>query len=166
MIVRLLGPQDAEDYRKVRLEALRQHPDAFAVSYEEEEVRPVSIYEERFQSNENYTFGAFDGDELIGTVTLLKERYRKLKHRANIVAMYVQSPHRSKGVGKKLMTAAIKQAKSEPDIEQVYLTVVQSNASAKKLYQSLGFTTFGIDSKALKIGQDYLDEELMVLAII
>ena len=40
--IRLLVPDDAAVYRALRLRALREHPEAFTSSFEEETVRPLS----------------------------------------------------------------------------------------------------------------------------
>ena len=50
-----------------------------------------------------------------------------------------------------------------PDIEQVTLAVSRQNAGAKALYESLRFEVYGCEKGALKIGNEYVDEELMVL---
>ncbi|MGQ0519222.1 GNAT family N-acetyltransferase, partial [Bacillus sp. D-CC] len=41
--------------------------------------------------------------------------------------------------------------------------VVVGNDGAKKLYESLGFQTFGIQERSLKYNGQYWDEEHMVL---
>uniref|UniRef100_UPI00201C8D36 GNAT family N-acetyltransferase n=1 Tax=Bacillus cereus TaxID=1396 RepID=UPI00201C8D36 len=72
---------------------------------------------------------------------------------------------RGPGLGKHLMLAVINQAKVLAVVEQIDLTVVSSNDSAKGLYKSLGFQVFGTEKRALKIGQQYVDEDYMVLYI-
>ncbi|MBO0996065.1 GNAT family N-acetyltransferase [Bacillus sp. SD088] len=163
MEIRLLNPLDAKNYLDLRLEALQTNPEAFASSYEEEKDQSVEKYESRFQSQDSLTFGAFENEKLIGVVTLVVEKKKKLKHRANIFAMYVSPEKRGIGVGKNLMLEAIKKAKGLEGIEQVYLTVVTTNDLAKRLYSSLGFKKFGEDKRAIKLGNRYFDEELMVL---
>lgn len=163
MNIRLLQSSDAEEYRKLRLVALQKHPSAFASSYEEEKDRSAAIYGERFQSEESFTFGAFEEEKLIGSVTLLKETKFKLKHRALIVAMYVTNDSRGKGVGKALISAALEKAKEIGGIEQIYLAVESTNEPAKRLYSSFGFEVFGKDIRAMKIEDNYYDEEHMVL---
>lgn len=165
MNIRLLNPNDAEEYLKHRLVALKNHPAAFASSYEEEKDRPADVYGDRFQSEDSFTFGAFEDGALIGSVTLFKESKLKLKHRANIFAMYVSPEKRKMGVGKQLMSAAIERARMINEIEKIYLTVEATNDGAKKLYQSFGFEIYGRDKNALKIGDEYFDEEHMVMYI-
>lgn len=77
--------------------------------------------------------------------------------------MYVCPENRNSGIAKSLMLKAIKKAKAIEGVEQIYLTVTSSNEPAKKLYQSLGFKTYGIDERALKVDHTYFDDELMVL---
>jgi RimJ/RimL family protein N-acetyltransferase len=43
------------------------------------------------------------------------------------------------------------------------LTVVSDNHPAKRLYESLGFETYGVERRALKYNGQYYDEDLMVL---
>ena len=45
------------------------------------------------------------------------------------------------------------------------VSVSSSQIAAKKLYRSLGFESFGVEEKALKIGDQYLKEEYMVLRL-
>ncbi|MGM7722919.1 hypothetical protein [Metabacillus sp. Hm71] len=89
MEIRLLNPLDAKNYLNLRLEALQSSPEAFSSSYEEEKDHPVEKYEIRFRAQDSFTFGAFENEKLFGAVTLVKEKKLKLKHRANIFAMYV-----------------------------------------------------------------------------
>jgi hypothetical protein len=47
----------------------------------------------------------------------------------------------------------------------VNLTVSSRQVPAKILYRSLGFETFGVEHEALKIGDQYFDDEYMVLRL-
>jgi ribosomal protein S18 acetylase RimI-like enzyme len=61
------------------------------------------------------------------------------------------------------MQEMIRLLRSRPGLEQVALGVSTTNVAAKRLYESLGFEIYGRENRALKIGDEYVDEELMVL---
>jgi len=165
MEIRVLTSSDAERYWVLRLEALQQNPEAFATSYEEAVMRenPIDQTARNFSAEGNYTFGAFENAELIGVVTLLLEKSNKLKHRANIFAMYVTPKKQRLGVGYALLTEAINMAKTIGHIEKINLSVVASNEKAKKLYMKLGFKVYGYEENALKVNGGSYDDEHMVL---
>jgi ribosomal protein S18 acetylase RimI-like enzyme len=163
MEIRRLISGDAESYRALRHEALLKNPEAFSSSYEDEMYYGEQEYGQRLDNKLTYTFGAFANGQLVGVVTLVPEGKVKIKHRANIFAMYVTPSQRGQGTGRFLMKKAIQQAAELTSIEQIYLTVNASNEPAKKLYASLGFETYGVDKKAMVIDGTYHDEELMVL---
>jgi ribosomal protein S18 acetylase RimI-like enzyme len=43
------------------------------------------------------------------------------------------------------------------------LSVATGNAPALQLYRRMGFTTYGVERRSLKIGDQFHDEELMEL---
>lgn len=163
--IKILTIEHADIYRSLRLKALKNNPEAFSSSYEEEVVLPLSVFEKRLQSTETFIFGAFSDNRLVGTVTLVKESKRKLQHRATIYAMYVSEESRQKGIGKALMVNALEKARNLKTIEQIYLTVVKENKTAKSLYKLSGFQVYALERKALIIDDNYYDEEHMVCFI-
>jgi len=165
MIIRRLSPLDAEAYLDIRLEGLKNTPEAFGSSYEEEKDHPVEKYKLRFQSNDSFTLGAFEDNQLDGVVTLVKEKLLKLQHKATIIAMYVSPEKRGLGIGKALMVEVINAANDMEGLEQICLTVVTTNKPARNLYASLGFDVFGTEKRALKVDDTYFNEEHMVLLL-
>jgi len=164
LYIRQLNADDAESYFQLRLEALQSSPESFVVTHseEKEQENPILNIKKRIDNLDSYTYGAFINDELYGIVTLKREIRLKIKHKANILGMYVSYKKQGQGIGKALLKQVIEKAKSL-EIEQVHLSVVSSNESAKKLYTSFGFETYGIEKKALKLNNQYWDEEHMVL---
>jgi ribosomal protein S18 acetylase RimI-like enzyme len=160
---RILNGNDADAYQKIRLEGLKNSPEAFGSSYEEEQLYPIDLYKSRLESDTAFTFGVFEKEELAGVVTLVKETKVKLKHKASIYAMYVSPDYRGRGIGKKLMAEVVKKAQAFDDTEQLHLSVVSTNPLAKQLYTSFGFTVYGHEKRALKADGIYYDEDHMVL---
>ncbi|RFB18323.1 GNAT family N-acetyltransferase [Bacillus sp. HNG] len=165
MNIRKLIPEDAEGYWKLRLKGLTTDPDAFLITYDEaiKKEDPIGEYKKSFLSDEIVTIGAFEEANLVGMVTLVRETRQKIRHRANIVAMYVDDEKRGKGIAKALLTEAIKVAENISEIEQLYLTLDAENKPAKELYKKLGFETFAVNKKAMKYNGQYRGEEHMVL---
>lgn len=159
--IRQLTAEDATLYKALRLEALRNHPEAFGSDYEAEKDRPVERYATRLESEQSSTIGAFREGELVGVVTIVCLEPIKMKHRANLFAMYVTPHARKQQIGRRLVQEALQRLKQHPVIEQIHLSVVQTNEAAKALYRSLGFESYAIEPRALKIDDTYHDEELM-----
>ena len=63
------------------------------------------------------------------------------------------------------MEELLRRARSQSGLEQVTLAVASGQVAAKKLYLQLGFQVYGREPQALKVGQVYVDEELMTLFI-
>lgn len=166
LLVRQLSEGDAEAYHTLRLHLLQVSPDAYGTTYAEAVKRPVAQTAERLRAQSypeiGFTLGAFAPD-LVGMVTVLREQGAKTRHKAAVFAMGVAASSRGRGIGRALLTEAIERAKRLERLEQLLLTVVLPNESARNLYHALGFVTYGIDERGLKLGAEYWDEERMVL---
>jgi ribosomal protein S18 acetylase RimI-like enzyme len=91
---------------------------------------------------ERIVLGAFDGDQLIGTVTLLLSLPPNQPHRAEIAKMMTRISHRGQGVAEALMGVAERLAVERGRTLLVLDTAVEDGAS--RLYEALGFTLAGI----------------------
>ena len=69
---------------------------------------------------------------------------------------------RGKGVASALMKEIVRRARDMDGVEQITL-VASANLPAQRLYKALGFESYGIEPHSLKIGNDYVDDVLMVL---
>ncbi len=164
--IRPFTENDVEAYARLRLQGLRQNPEAFGSSYEEEKDRPVEELKPRIADQpEKFTLGGWADGTLVGMVGFYRETRLKTHHKGIIWGMYVDSTMRGQGIGKQLMQAAITRARMIEGLVQIHLTVVSTNASARRLYIGLGFELYGTEPRALKVGEQYYDEDLMVLKL-
>jgi len=162
--IRRLAPDDAQAYRAIRLEALAAFPDAFTSSVDEERPTADTWSRERLAAQEGRAMlGAFVGDALAGTAGLMRRARAKERHRADFFGMYVAPAYAGRRIGRKLVDASIAEALGWPGLEQIVLSVTYSNARARRLYLDAGFVTFGIEHRAIKVGDAYYDKEHMVL---
>src|ERR1044071_1140224 len=105
-VVRRLQVGEAQQCRALRLAALADAPEMFEATYGEEASQPEEVWEERTRrgahSDEVATFVAVSDERHIGTATALLPQSAA---RAQLVAMWVDTPARGLGVGKALVTA-------------------------------------------------------------
>jgi GNAT superfamily N-acetyltransferase len=163
--VRVLTAEDAPAYQAVRLRGLQEHPEAFASSYEEEARMSPEQFVQRLTNPEAVAFGAFGDESLLGVVTLLRSTRVKTRHRAAIVAMYVVPEARGRGIGKRLIQAAIEEARRHDEIIDVVLSYTVGNESARALYLSMGFQPYAVEPRFIHIDGQFYDGEWMILPL-
>ncbi|TKD72423.1 GNAT family N-acetyltransferase [Pseudalkalibacillus hwajinpoensis] len=162
MEIRRLTAEDAEAYYELRLEALKKNPEAYAASYEEAIQRDNPVEQTARNMKSGFTFGAFVDNTLVGVVTLVRGSGMKVRHKADLFAVYVTPEQRGKGVGRDLLSHVLDYAKSLDGLLKLSVSVVTTNERAKSLYKSFGFKTILIEEKSLYVKGTFLDEEHMV----
>ncbi len=161
-VVRTLRQDDAIAFRRVRLEALQSHPEAFTSSYEDEALLSQAQFAERLAAPGLTRFGGFAGDDMVGLVGLHLRPGLKERHKASLFSMYVAAEHRRSGLAQQLVTTVIERAREAGALVlQLFVTV--GNAPAQRLYRQMGFVPYGIERRAIRIGNMFYDEELMAL---
>ncbi|NBD25359.1 GNAT family N-acetyltransferase [Paenibacillus sp. T1] len=165
MWIRKLQVEDAESYWRLRLDALRRYPQAFGADYEDAKHTPIEEVRGRIaDGTDNFILGAFaDTGAIVGMVGFRREPYRKMRHKGMVWGMYVDPASQGQGAGRRLMEELMARAREMPGLEHIGLYVVDTNRSAKSLYLSLGFVTYGVERNAMKLDEGtYVHEELMV----
>ena len=167
MEFRKLTPTDAAAFRRLRRQGLVSSPEAFGESVEELDGTPEEQYAERLGKAplENFVVGAFDGETLTGTVGFHRELRRKRRHKGAIWGVFVAPEYRGSGVAKRLLEETLMLARELPGLEIVQLSVASTQSAARNLYAGAGFRTFGLEPRALKFGDRYIDEEHMTLEL-
>jgi ribosomal protein S18 acetylase RimI-like enzyme len=164
---RMLVEDDAPSARALRLRALLDAPDSFLSSHDTEAAQPVAATVERLRQHDRIgtgVLGAFQDGVLVGTLFMARESHRKAAHRANLGGMYVAPEARSRGIGRALIDAAVDRLRAL-GVEQVHLYVATTADAARRLYRRAGFEVVGTLREAMKDGERYVDEDLMVLRL-
>ncbi len=156
--VRRLSEDDAEIFRGIRLEALQNYPAAFQATYETAAKLPLESFAQRL---EHYAlFGGFRDGELCGFVGFQPLKNPRIAHKGILWGMYVKEKARGTGLADAMIVAVLEYAGQH--VEQVILSVIAENAHARHFYKKMGFERYGMEPRALKIGDNYCDEEFLV----
>lgn len=151
MQIRRLEVSDSPVYRELRLRGLREHPEAFTSSFEEESQRSLAETEKRLSpASETAMWGAFVEGTLAGVVGMTRETRLKNRHKATLVAMYVAPEYGGQGLGLALVQTVIQAAKAAK-VELLVLTVTDTNRQAAALYARAGFASFGVEPDAIRV---------------
>ncbi len=164
-----ITPDRAKDYNALVKRGLREHPSSFdadITQIEPRTARQVARGLRRFDPASGVVLGAFDrSNELVGTAMVLRRSAPKQAHCADVLFVYVPLESQGQGIAKQLMTAIIVAARHLPGVEQLHLTVNLNGSAARSLYQALGFQSIGIVPRAIRVQNDYFDQEQMWLPL-
>lgn len=151
---RTLKPEDSLQYRHVRLESLKLHPECFGAKYLEQ-INIQTLYFERLIQDgyeSNIMLGAFHGNKLIGLCGVTEVS----SDVAEIIQMYVESGYRGKSIGVQLLSLAKQYASTELNVTTLKLAVYPENQSAIRSYEKSGF-------KVQALAADLTDGELCMV---
>ncbi|KQP90896.1 hypothetical protein ASF60_03445 [Methylobacterium sp. Leaf113] len=157
--IRRLETRDAAAFRALRLDGLARHPEAFGASWESEAEQPLEWFGATLKTHA--LFGAPDGDGLVGAAGLFMPDSPKLRNKGTLWGAYVRPDARGKEIGTALISAVIDHATSR--VEDLNLSVGATNTRAIRRYEAAGFKPYGLETRALKVGEQYYAEVLMIL---
>jgi ribosomal protein S18 acetylase RimI-like enzyme len=162
---RRLARADAEAYLVLRATMLEQEPLAFLASPGEDRISQPDFLRERLADTESAIFGAF-APELVGAVGVYRHSPRKVAHKIGIWGTYVLPGFRGRGIARQLLQDALAHARSLPDVLQLTLSVSDTQPSARRLYESLGFRVWGSEPQALRNGDRVVTEHHLSLLLV
>ena|SRR5579859_92861 len=167
MQIRRLTDADAEPLWRLRLSALQTEPATFAESLDELLQSTPETFAERLRSggSENFVMGAFDNGTLVGMAGFYREQVAKKRHKGWVWGVFVSPTYRGKSIGRALLVSILESAQALTDLDCIFLTVATTQEPARRLYRSLGFRSFGIEPRSLKVDGEYVDQEHMVLEV-
>src|SRR5688572_14615629 len=96
--VRVLDKDEWATYRDVRLRALRESPEAFVASAEEEEAFEDQVWEDRMERSRRIL--AVEGDDVIGVVSVGTGHRTGIPGAGELFGLWVAPPRRGSGVAR------------------------------------------------------------------
>jgi RimJ/RimL family protein N-acetyltransferase len=163
MEIRRLTEADAQVFWDFRSKALESEPNAFGESVEEHLLTTVDSLAQRLKSNaaDNFALGAFDGSALVGTIGFYRMQPIKQRHKGWIWGVFVAPEYRGRGLARGLLVRLLELVTKIGELECALLKVAITQQAARRLYMSVGFRSFGVEPRSLKVADGYVDEEHM-----
>jgi len=129
---------------------------------ETDAARPDAEVEAMLARGEGW--GAFNGERLIGKLTVDALPYPSLAHTFWVHAVYVHPDARGSGASSALIRAAVEAARGQGG-SRIALWVNGANKHARALYGRLGFLQTGRIPQGISVDGERVDDVLMVLAL-
>jgi ribosomal protein S18 acetylase RimI-like enzyme len=156
MLIRQLSADDADILWQARLQALRESPAAFLSTLAEAQNDSADVMRAQLADPGTRYFGTFVDGMLVGFLRFVRPVRMARRHTAEVHSVHVGAGHRGQGIARQLLLAAFAAARAE-GIESLTLTVLADNAAARALYESVGFSIFGTEPRAVKRAGSYTD---------
>lgn len=155
--VRELTSDDAEAYRRLRLQAVETRPSDYQTTPKSATTLP---WELQISASQLYkVFGVFDGDGLQGILGFRQLSNPKVRHKGIVWGMYLREEARGTGMAEALMERVLAYAAER--VDQVMLSVLATNERAQAFFRKMGFERYGMEPHAMKIEGVYYDEVYM-----
>lgn len=165
IVIAPLTAKDWKRYKRIRLEALKTDPTAFANSYADMVKRPDRDWQEQMNKSlkkDHYFYRfALSGNEVVGMNGAYWSDKSTINHVAEVFGVFVRPDYRRRGIGRQLMETVIDEIKAMGRFRKIKLGVNAQNLAALRLYQSCGLKIVGCLKEELRFGDNYYDEYLL-----
>ena len=148
MEIRAVRPEEWPELRELRLRALAGAPDAFSSTLDAADEISEEVWRRRTESSDQQVnLVAVDGGRFVGMCAVLLPEGTDT---AQLVAMWVEPDHRSRGVGRARVEEAAAWCLARA-VPRLGLWVNEENPAALGLYREQGFAPTG-ERDALRPG--------------
>jgi ribosomal protein S18 acetylase RimI-like enzyme len=151
-----------QEYKALRLRALKEDPQAFGASYQKNVEYPDEEWKRRLVNglggDRNWLLFARENGKLVGMIGAFMEE--DSEDTATIISVYVPKEDRGKGISAILMQGMLKELSAKPNLKKVNLTVNKDMIPAVGLYNKFDFIEVGI--QPYKMGDGNTVDELMM----
>ena len=136
-MVRETVTADWQAWRGIRLQALRDAPDAFSSTYADQVLLGEAHWRQRVTGGG--LFLAWLPEVSASEPTGMAGGYQETPGVVELISMFIRPQARGRGVGVALIDAVIGWARAR-DASSVHLWVTETNSRARLLYERQGFT--------------------------
>lgn len=162
MRVRRLTVDDLAAYRALHRFGIEESPVGFIDTLETDAARPDADVAAMLARGE--AWGAFDGERLLGKLSIDALPYPCLETTFWVRGVYVHPDARGAGASKQLMRAAIDDARAKGGA-CLALWVHAANPHAHALYERIGFRESGRIPQGILINGELVDDLIMSMPL-
>ena len=161
--IEVVGPEEWETFRAIRLKALQADPTAFGVSYEQQANQSEEEWRSKLSDPHRRMYAAKINEQMAAIAGVHFMTAKHVEHVATLVAVFTDPEFRNQGIATSLMEKILEDLRNDPKIVKVRLSVSETQSAAKKLYEKMGFVQVGLAKKEMKIDGTYYDHAQMEL---
>lgn len=159
MTVRRLTPEDVLLWREARLRMLSADPESYGATYADWADRPLADWTASLRMI-SYV-ASMDDSRAVGAMGLWPQPGLSARHRGTLVAVWLEPEWRGSGRAGDMLDE-IDAIAHEQGITQIELNVHAANDRAARFYGNRGYTVYGRLPRAVRLGDGYADDLLMV----
>ncbi len=138
--IRRFLPDEWQELKAIRLEALKNEPGNFGASYKEEFQVLDAKWVKRVQRSNEVYFALCYGNEIVGITGVIIDNHKTTK----LMASYIRKEHRGKGLSKLFYEARIEWAQKQ-GAKKILVSHRKSNLPSMYANQIFGFAYIGED---------------------
>lgn len=163
MKVRRLTSDDAPGWREIRLRMLAEAPDSFLATHAEWVDRPMADWEDFVARN--IFVSCFEGGRQVGTMGLRPQTAQATRHRALLIAVWLDPKWRGSGRAEAMLEAIVAIARDE-GVLQIELEVASGNDRARRFYERNGFVGVGPIPRAVRTAAGAFRDDLQMVRML
>ena len=160
--IRQLLPVDAEAFSALRRLVIADNPVPMGLTLVEEQSRAMEGFRQQLGAPApNAAFGIFVDTELVAcSAVAWTGSFASSRHKVVLWGTFVKHEFRQRGLGRAVVRRALEHAKRN-GARRASLTVYLPNPEATSLYESLGFSVYGVEPEAVCLDGIYHDGQCM-----
>lgn len=144
IICKKIPPSDSLLYRALRLESLKQNPEAFETSYQESINNPLLHFEKLIKENSpnKFVMGAYIENQLVGMCAFVDYNNHGVIDSGTIIQMYVTAKFRGFNISQSLLLSIKSEVIEIHNIHAILLEVKKFNSIAVNTYIKSDFSIY------------------------
>ncbi len=140
--IRAFHPDEWEQFRDVRLAALKATPGVYGTHYEDALRRTEEAWRATVSGPSNQSFGLFDGKTLIGITSVFAWDEDPSGRTAILASSFIEDSYRRSGLSRMLYDARIAWIKQHGQFTRIVVGHRASNEASRRANQHYGFIEF------------------------